>query len=897
MSRSFVKYICAAAAAAVMACAAPAQNVPVPATISTLTIPLSQPPQKVSSGAATVIGNPGPQTYYYWVVANYLVGSSSPAGPFVATGVPNTLSASNYVSVQWSPATSAVSYDVLRTATPAAPSGACNCAVATGLASSPALDQSDTLLSYTVGSTDANALAFTVTNNAKSGGVSNLVFSVNGATEFSVDSSGGIAAPSIGGVRYADLFPGADIGAKVIAAAAACSDDCTVVVPSGAYTLIGSSTWPAGVAVRVEAGALIAVPAGITLTIDSALEAGSYPIFSVQPQITTTGTIASGSADLTLGTPQSVVAGEKVMVAGASGSQAFGVTLPLYAMVQTTGTGTTVPLSSTAGSTVSAVKVIISQGGIAFGAGSVLAVNPVWFGADPTGSRGSSAAIQAAFIACGDAAIPCRFGPGTFLLHDVEAGDPMQDGNYAGGENFPAAASIIGAGDSVYGQAAATTFRDDGANGTPILWRHNMQGVTWEDFDLDGNFNASASICLDASFLIPSGQSGPATDDIFRDIRLESCRAPVGIELLQDNNAVIQGLSTDTMGLFTTTSTSAVTAGTTMAMSIAATPAALVMPNYTTMALVGSGATQELESVVVSNGAVTPNWNWQFSHTSGVTVVIPAIAVDLIEDAGAGDNPQDLYTDGTVRYVAQSGAFLGGWLDGTLELGAGGAISRPVALDGTQVGSLGIGYPSIFGMGGKQLITCNACSIESSPGLGGYFVNARLVFDSLWTPSGFVYLQNGIQDNGLVQFFHGAPGLTADGFQPNNTQEALGSWGSKPFGAGISSQPLGVDFDWNTEAEIAGSVTQVTAGVGCSAATNTVTLQVSWYSPGAGTLETATVATLNISGDGAVDSNANGVQAAAVNVGTAMSWSTSSTLSSTGCATAPAYAVDVKQIF
>ena len=64
---------------------------------SQLILPVSTQLAPVTSAAVTVVGNPGPATYYYWIVANYTVGATSPTGPFVAQqGSPNTLSGTNY---------------------------------------------------------------------------------------------------------------------------------------------------------------------------------------------------------------------------------------------------------------------------------------------------------------------------------------------------------------------------------------------------------------------------------------------------------------------------------------------------------------------------------------------------------------------------------------------------------------------------------------------------------------------------------------------------------------------------------------------------------------------------------------------------------------------------------
>ncbi|HEX3584408.1 MAG TPA: hypothetical protein VH024_00320 [Candidatus Angelobacter sp.] len=137
-------------------------------TVRQLNVSLQSPPQSVSYGAAVNSGNPGPATYYYWIVSNYAIGNSTPAGPFVDANAPNTLSVSNGVTVSWRASSGATSYDVLRTSTSAMPVGACNCAVATAVSSNNAADQSNTLNAYTVSTLDPSTLIAAITNQGGS---------------------------------------------------------------------------------------------------------------------------------------------------------------------------------------------------------------------------------------------------------------------------------------------------------------------------------------------------------------------------------------------------------------------------------------------------------------------------------------------------------------------------------------------------------------------------------------------------------------------------------------------------------------------------------------------------------------------------------------------------------
>lgn len=127
---------------------------------------LLNPPQPVSFASVSVSGNPGPATYYYWIVTQTSVGASSPAGPFAISSGPNSLTVSNFNQVSWSPVAGAISYDVLRTSNAGPPFGSCNCAVATGVAGTTANDQTNSLNAYTVSPLDPNTLTVIAQNNS-----------------------------------------------------------------------------------------------------------------------------------------------------------------------------------------------------------------------------------------------------------------------------------------------------------------------------------------------------------------------------------------------------------------------------------------------------------------------------------------------------------------------------------------------------------------------------------------------------------------------------------------------------------------------------------------------------------------------------------------------------------
>lgn len=109
--------------------------------------PPSVPPSSVTTA---VVGVAGVSTYYYWIVANYQIGSSLPSGPASVLTANGTLSPLNYVQVRWRAMPSALTYDLLRTTTETRPSGACGCAVATAIVGTVQNDTSNALGAYVV---------------------------------------------------------------------------------------------------------------------------------------------------------------------------------------------------------------------------------------------------------------------------------------------------------------------------------------------------------------------------------------------------------------------------------------------------------------------------------------------------------------------------------------------------------------------------------------------------------------------------------------------------------------------------------------------------------------------------------------------------------------------------
>src|ERR1035437_1965944 len=92
-----------------------ASNVPQQITLGT------GGPGAVSGVNATVVGNVGSNTLYYWVVPVYPVGQGQISQQMVVGNATGVLSATNYVRVSWNMVPTATGYYVLRTTTPTIP--------------------------------------------------------------------------------------------------------------------------------------------------------------------------------------------------------------------------------------------------------------------------------------------------------------------------------------------------------------------------------------------------------------------------------------------------------------------------------------------------------------------------------------------------------------------------------------------------------------------------------------------------------------------------------------------------------------------------------------------------------------------------------------------------------
>lgn len=155
-------------------------------------------------------------------------------------------------------------------------------------------------------------------------------------------------------------------------------------------------------------------------------------------------------------------------------------------------------------------------------------------------------------------------------------------------------------------------------------------------------------------------------------------------------------------------------------------------------------------------------------------------------------------------------------------------------------------------------------------------------------------------------------GVPTPGQVPVATSGTAASWQTPTSGAGSASQispatNFGTALPAQTvlgsvvatgEVDISISAVQTTLGVGCSSTGNNATPALQWTAPG-GTAENTSLVTLTVTGNGTLDSGSFNGNAAKITAkaGTAITYTTTSSLGSTGCTTTPQYTVYAKAVY
>lgn len=134
----------------------------------------SPSPAPVTGVSASVVGNTGNATYYYFVVGTYPIGNAAPSNAAFVGQAPSVLSASNSVRVSWSAITGVSSYTLLRTTTPNLPAACAACKLTT-MAGTTYNDIGSSLTSYAVTTAPGASSQITLDNQSASAPFLNYV--------------------------------------------------------------------------------------------------------------------------------------------------------------------------------------------------------------------------------------------------------------------------------------------------------------------------------------------------------------------------------------------------------------------------------------------------------------------------------------------------------------------------------------------------------------------------------------------------------------------------------------------------------------------------------------------------------------------------------------------------
>lgn len=438
------------------------QSKTITAPYNTQTISVATPaPAAPSSVTVTPVGTTGATTYYYWVVSDFTIGNSAPSLAAVIKNAAPTLSTINYDKVSWSTVSGANTYDVLRTTAATAPSGACACAVATAVNALTANDQSNSLSAYTV-NTYAGDTTFNITNAAAGAGESKLTFAADHGAQFTIDNVNGASFTTI------------------------------------------NSTSPAITPTSIERVYLLDQFVGTTCNAQLA-----------------SAIAAIGSSSAVLFVPSNVqcaITANQTIPANVSLRLAQGGTLDPGAGVTLTINGDIAPAS---------YQILGGVGTVSFASNyAVHALNIEWWGAVGDDSTISTTAVQAAMTASEhSASIPVEIPSGTFLVCNVQAGDPATKASAGQSTAAPGAYGIIGTG-RFTSMLKATAL----CSGW-VLQRNNTAGKTYQGFGVDG-----ATIAKGADFSWLAGS--PSTSDVFHELLIQNCNGG-GLDLDNQNDGPV----------------------------------------------------------------------------------------------------------------------------------------------------------------------------------------------------------------------------------------------------------------------------------------------------------------------------------------------------------------------
>jgi hypothetical protein len=226
-------------------------------------------PGAVTGVNATIVGNVGSDTLYYWVVPVFPIGQGQISSEMVVRNAPGVLSATRYVRVSWNRAAGASTYYLLRTTTPNIPT-TCTCKVTGPSNITTFNDQGGALTSFTYNPTGVAVASILLDN-----------------INYAVPTL--IATPSFGG-GSGMVYPGAG-------------------VPNST-----GIAWGASYAVGTALNNLVQLNGSAQLPAVSAALLTNFPTFNQN----TTGTAAGLSATLVAGSGGTGVANTATLTLGSA---------------------------------------------------------------------------------------------------------------------------------------------------------------------------------------------------------------------------------------------------------------------------------------------------------------------------------------------------------------------------------------------------------------------------------------------------------------------------------------------------------------------------------------------------------------------------------------------------
>lgn len=315
-------------------------------------------PQPVQGLGSAVSGTPGTTLACYWVVINYVGGGVLSAAPTCLSNVPNTLSGSNYVQLNWQAATgSGITYDVLKTTSTTPPTPGASDGLTTGLTVTSYQDTGGSLSPYTIAAYPYSSGTCQITANNRDYTVPAV--QINGSIPFPCQDAVDVVQPKPANGVVRLCVPGSAV-------------DCFTVDKTGAAFITQGPATPGGPVGTVISGLTQSVSATLTLAqvntgalLVPAVTGQTFKISHVFLQATGGSTAACTSVDIedTAGTPlvafaataASLTSGTVVTEATASG-----VTLTKWApLTLTTSQGIQIVHVGSACTTATGFNVII----------------------------------------------------------------------------------------------------------------------------------------------------------------------------------------------------------------------------------------------------------------------------------------------------------------------------------------------------------------------------------------------------------------------------------------------------------------------------------------------------------------------------------------------------------